>query len=404
MKNWKKVLAVSWGIMFIHGAAMAMIGPFLPLYVKDLGITDPKAQSLWSGILFGSTFLVTALMGPLWGTISDKYGRRPLILRTTFAFSIVALLMSLATNVYQVLFLRILHGIFGGVLPAFIALVAANLPEDKTGQGLGAMQTATLSGRIIGPFIGGLLYDWMGYRYVLLSIAVITFLAGVATLLFITEPKRDAAKIRATVMSNIRLVMSSRHLKTVAIIMFAIQFSLFIVQPILPLFIVSLYGQGNSATMVGLIFSVTGFSTLLFAPFRGKAGDKKGHISILSKSLLFAGIAFIPQAFVTSVYQLLPLRAIIGFFVAGIVPSSQSIIVKNTDDAQRGGVLGITHSVTICGQAIGPLVGGALGAVFGYRFPFIITAFLLVSLWWFLRTFMHTVDPLPQRAHGEPEQ
>lgn len=148
--------------MFFHSAALGMLVPFLPLFIKELGIPDLKAQAAWSGIIYGVAFLFTALLAPLWGTVSDKYGRKPLILRTTFGISAVAFLMSFVTNVYQLLVLRILHGICGGSIPAFIALVSRGLPEDKTGQGLGTMQSSILAGNLVGPFIGGLLSDWIG--------------------------------------------------------------------------------------------------------------------------------------------------------------------------------------------------------------------------------------------------
>jgi MFS transporter, DHA1 family, multidrug resistance protein len=387
MEPWRKTLYISWVILFFHAAGMGMLVPFIPLYIKELGVFDPKAQSEWSGILYGVTYLVSALLAPLWGALSDKYGRKPLILRASLGISIITLLMAFITNVYQLLALRILHGACGAMFPAFIALVSYNLPKDKIGQGVGTMQTAILAGNILGPFIGGILSDLMGYRNVLLVISLLTLVAGTTTFLLVHEPKRDPAKKRATVMSNIKLVLLSRQLRLVAMIMFAVQFAIFIVQPILPLFIVSIYGKGNSATMVGLVFSVTGFTTLLFAPYWGKEGDRKGHGKVLLQSLFFTGILYFPQALVASVYQLLPMRAVMGFFVAGIVPSTQSVIVKNTDDSQRGGVLGIAHSVNIMGQAIGPIVGGSLGAVFGYRVPFVLTAILLVSLSYFFRNF-----------------
>jgi len=393
VESWKKTLYISWGIIFIHSAGMGMLAPFLPLYVKELGIIDPKAQSAWSGILYGVNYLCSALMAPLWGTISDKYGRKPLILRTTFGVSIIALLMSFATNIYQLLALRILQGTCGGIVPAFIALVAFNLPKEKTGQAIGTLQTAIIMGSIIGPFIGGIFADWLGYRNVLLVISSLTFVAAITTIISIHEPKRDLTKVRATVLNNIKLVISSPNLRIVAIALFAIQFALFIVLPILPLFIVSLHGTSNSATMVGLVFAVTGFSTLLFAPYWGKAGDTKGHRNVLLQSLLFTGIAYLPQVFVTSAYQLLPVRAVIGFFAAGIITSTQSMIVKNTNDAQRGGVLGITHSLTTCGQAMGPLVGGSLGAICGYRIPFILTALLLISISFIFRILIK--KPVP---------
>jgi len=401
MEPWKKTLYLSWGITFIHGAGLQMFVPFLPLFVKELGITDPKAQSLWSGLLFGVAFLFSAVLAPYWGTLSDKYGRKPLLLRTTLGISTVVLLMSFTTNIYQLLALRIVHGMCGAMVPALVALVSQGMPEEKTGQGLGTMQSSIIAGNIIGPFIGGVLSDLMGYRNVLLVVFLLTLIAGLTTLFFIHEPKRDRAKPRATVMDNVKHVLSSPHLRTVAIALFAIQFSLFIVQPILPLFIVALHGQNNSATLVGLVFSITGFSALLFTPYWGKVGDRKGHKKVLSQSLLFAGIVYLPQALVASVYQLLPLRAALGFFVAGIVPSTQAMIVKNTHDAQRGGVLGVTHSVTLCGQALGPLMGGLIGAWFGYRYAIALTSLLLIVVWHFFRNGILKRDTVPITAGSE---
>src|SRR3972149_11036463 len=124
MESWKKTVYISFGIIFCHTAGTGMVMPFLPLYIKELGVTDPQAQSLWSGILYGVSSLFSALMAPVWGTISDKYGRKPLILRTTFGIALVAFLMSIITNVYQLLVLRILHGFCAGMIPAFIALVS----------------------------------------------------------------------------------------------------------------------------------------------------------------------------------------------------------------------------------------------------------------------------------------
>jgi len=392
MEPWQKTLYISWAILFFLAAGLSMMMPFLPLYIKELGINDPKAQAAWSGMIYGVGYVFTALLAPLWGTISDKYGRKPLIIRTTFGICIVAFLMSFVTNVYQLLGLRILHGMCGGTMPAFIALISQGLPEGKIGQGLGSMQASLLAGSLVGPFMGGVLSDWVGYRSVLLVISLFTLLAGMTTLLFIHEPKRDPAQARSAVLDNIKLVLSTNSLRMVSLVLFATQFSLFIVQPILPLFIASLHRASNSASMVGLVFSVTGLATMLFASYWGKVGDEKGHRVVLFRSLLFNGIAFLPQALVTSVYQLLPLRVIIGFFVAGIEPSTQSLLVKNTTDSQRGGVLGITHSVRLCGQAIGPLVGGALGALFGYRVPFVLTAALLIAISYFFRKYLRETD------------
>ncbi len=152
MESWKKTLYISGAILFFHTAALGMLVPFLPLFIKELGVSDLKAQAAWSGIIYGIAYAFTALLAPLWGTISDQYGRKPLILRTTLGICVVALLMSFVTNVHQLLVLRIFHGICGGTTPAFIALISRKLPEDKIGQGLGTMQSSLLTGNLVGPF------------------------------------------------------------------------------------------------------------------------------------------------------------------------------------------------------------------------------------------------------------
>ena len=387
MESWKRTLYVSWGVLFFQSLAMGMLMPFLPLYIKDLGVTDPRAQATWSGIIYGVTYVVTALLGPYWGTLSDKYGRKPLILRTSFGVSFIALLMFFATNVYQLLALRILHGFCGAMLPSFVALVSQEMPAKKTGQGLGTMLAAQMAGSILGPFVGGVSSDWMGYRNVLLIIAVVTLIASVLTMVFIREEKRDRTKTQFTTLENIKLILRSENLRVVSLVIFLIQFAIFIVQPLLPLFIVSLPGDGNTSTMVGLIFSITAVSTMLFSPYWGKEGDRKGHKAVLFKCLLFSGFVYFFQALVTSAYQLMLLRALIGFFVAGIIPATQALIVMDTKDAQRGGILGTIYSVNFLGQALGPFLGGIMGAFFGYKIPFVMTSVLLIGISYVFRDY-----------------
>jgi len=372
-------------------SGMAMILPFLPLYIRELGVSDPKALSVWSGIVFGVSFLVSGALSPMWGNLSDKYGRKAIILRSTFGICVVCALMSSVTNIYQLLFLRIMHGFFGGVVQAFIALASEKIPKEKTGQGLGILQTSMIMGGVVGPLVGGILSDHLGYRTVLFLIALLTFSAGLITIFFLTESKK-IRMVKTTISDNIKLVLSSKHLITITAIQFVLSFSLMMVQPILPLFIQSLYKSTNIGTLIGIIFAITGLTTMIFTPIWGKIGDKKGHKRILSQSLLIMSLVYIPQALVMSVWQLLPVRIIIGVFAAGIVPSINTIIVKNTPENRRGGVLGITNSLSLFGNALGPMIGGSMAAVFGIRVSFVVTALLLFLTWYFSKNVFKETD------------
>ncbi|OGF51094.1 MAG: hypothetical protein A2231_08835 [Candidatus Firestonebacteria bacterium RIFOXYA2_FULL_40_8] len=368
--------------------------PFLPSMVKELGITNPKDISVWSGILFGVSFLFAAVFAPFWGSLGDRIGRKSIILRATFGLSVTALAMSAVENIHQLLFLRIVHGALGGIVPSFIALVSKTLPKEKTGEGLGVLQTAMIMGSVFGPLLGGILFDLSGVRTVMLFISLATFIAGLITVFFIHEEKQKPVKtnIIESVFKNIRFVIDSKHILTIAFIQFLIQFAILMAQPVLPQFIESFNSTNKSGTLIGSVFAVTGITTMIFAPFWGRLGDRKSHKRILSISLLGTGLAFIPQAFVFGIYMLFPVRILIGAFIAGVVPSTQTLLVRQTVENKRGGVLGICQSFSLLGTALGPIVGGSVAAAFGIRVSFLVTAGLLLITWYYSRTFIKETE------------
>ncbi len=380
-------------------AGMSMIMPFLPLYIGDLGVKDPKALSVWSGVIMGSAFLVSALAAPFWGSLGDRKSRKLVILRASFGLSIVTILMSHCTNVYQLLGLRLLHGFLGGIVPTFIALVSVKLPKEKTGQAIGTLQTSLIAANIIGPFIGGFLTDLVGYRNVLFLISLLTVGGGVLTILFVKDSNsRSPAKKQTSVFENINAVFASKKVLAAGFVLMAVQFALGMMQPVMPLFIKQIYTGNNAATMIGASVAITGFATLLSAPFLGKLGDKKGHVNILSLSLLGTSIFYAPQALVVTLSQLFPLRFILGLFVGGVVPSTQTIIVKNTDNSNRGGILGITQAMSMLGFALGPIVGGSLGSVLGFRSVFLCTSAGLLLAWYLSGTLIKQQGPVGKEA------
>lgn len=132
MENWKKNLYVVWVGCFLTGTGLNLIMPFLPLYIEELGVHNPDQVSMWSGIALSSTFLVSAIMSPIWGKLADQKGRRIMLLRAALGMAIAMILMGLVSNVYQFVGLRLLMGIFSGyimplLLHKFLVIVAAGL-------------------------------------------------------------------------------------------------------------------------------------------------------------------------------------------------------------------------------------------------------------------------------------
>src|SRR5476651_146122 len=185
--NWKRNLFVAWIGCFLTGAAFSLVMPFLPLYIETLGVTGHESLNMWSGLVFSITFLFSAIASPFWGGLADRKGRKIMLLRSALGMAIVMALMGFAQNIWQFLVLRALLGLLGGFVPNANALIATQIPRNKSGWALGTLSTGAVSGALIGPLVGGLLADTYGLRPVFFITACVLFLCFLMTLYCIRE-------------------------------------------------------------------------------------------------------------------------------------------------------------------------------------------------------------------------
>jgi len=386
LERWQKNLIVLWVAMFLVQGAMSLIMPFLPFYIeKDMGITDVKQVTFWAGLIFGANFLAAAFFAPMWGRLADKHGRKIMVLRSGFGMAIIISAMGLATNVYQLLFLRFLNGTISGFIPASIALTATNTPKDKSGYALGTLQASGVAGGIIGPFIGGALAKIIGYREIFFITGFSLFVAALAVLLFVKEEfkKPLEEKIKGNMRTDMKTILKTQPLATLFIVAFLIQFAMFSITPILPMFIKSITSPLNAAFFAGLISSVTGFANMLSSPRLGKLGDKYGSEKVLFYSTLLAGLLFIPQALSTSIWVLMFWRFLLGLTIGGMLPSVQNLIRHFAPRGKESSTYGLNTSAQFIGNLLGPISGGFLAGFIGLNGVLLMTGTLLIitSLW-----------------------
>jgi len=161
--------------------------PFLPLYVESLGVTGHQSLNMWSGLVFSITFLFSAIASPFWGGLADRKGRKIMLLRSALGMAVAMALMGVAQNIWQLLVLRALLGTLGGFVPNANALIATQIPRNKSGWALGTLSTGSVSGALIGPLIGGILADNYGLRSVFFITASVLFLCFLMTLYLVRE-------------------------------------------------------------------------------------------------------------------------------------------------------------------------------------------------------------------------
>jgi DHA1 family multidrug resistance protein-like MFS transporter len=144
--------------------AFMFVVPFMPLYVQALGVEDVGHAAAWAGVINGASGATMALVAPLWGRLSDRMGRKLMLLRATFAAVVVVGSMAFVTGPWQLLVLRLLQGTLTGTVPAATSLVAATAPAEKAGWRLGALQTVIFVAAGVGPALGGISADSAGLR------------------------------------------------------------------------------------------------------------------------------------------------------------------------------------------------------------------------------------------------
>src|SRR5262245_15002269 len=167
--------------------------PFLPLYIRELGVSDVADIALWTGLTLGATPAVTAFSAPLWGRVGDRYGSKVLVLRSLFAFVLTKGAMAFVTAPWQLFALRALLGVFAGYGALTISMAAESAPRDRMAQAIGMVQTGHRLGPAVGPVIGGLLAPVVGLRNAFLFAALFYVVALIAILIFYKEPREGHA-------------------------------------------------------------------------------------------------------------------------------------------------------------------------------------------------------------------
>lgn len=397
-ETWQINLYVLWFGQFLVNAGMTMITPFLSLYLaQDLGVTG-DAVGVWAGIIFSANFMTSFLFQPLWGSLSDKYGRKIMLLRSGFGMAIVITLMGFAQTPWQLLLLRLLNGTISGFNPASISLISGTTPKKRMGFAMGLMQSGSVAGTILGPLIGGALADWIGFRPIFYVIGALLFLASLLALFLVREnfDREEAAhKPQVSTMEGLKDLVKVPQLPALFTVTFLIQFAMISPMALLPLYVEKLHGTAvNIAFWAGVVSAVTGISNMITSPVLGKLSDRVGAHRILTYALIGASLFLIPQAFVGTVWQLILVRFLMGVFMGGLLPSVNALIRSYTPDGKESRAFGFNSSTLALGNMTGSLIGGFLAGYIGIEGLFIVSgAMLLINTVW-VRFKLYDATPL----------
>ena len=384
-EHWKRNLYVCVFGSFTTLMAMTLVLPFLPVYIEQLGETDPESIIRWSGYTFSATFLTAGLMAPVWGKFADHFGRKPILIRASLGMAFCIALMGMVGNVQELFGLRLLIGILGGYASGATILVATQTPKAHTGWAIGTHAAGMLAGNLLGPLVGGLLPGYIGIRNTFFLAAGVIFIAFLATSFLIKETSfRKKPLTRQTNTPSPNGFWQNAPRRNLVLLMLAsaalLMFANYSVEPIITLYMASLHTlTKNIPLLAGIAISVTAFGSLLGSARIGRLGDQKGHLCVLIACFLFTALTLLLQAFAWADWQFIVLRFLMGISLSGLMPAITALIRHNVSGHIAGTVLGYSTSAQYLGMVLGPLAGGMVANLYGMNAVFVMTAGIMAT-------------------------
>jgi DHA1 family multidrug resistance protein-like MFS transporter len=207
-----------------------------------------------------------------------------------------------------------------------------------------------------------------------------------------TGDEHGLAALKTSAVTSFSVVFEVPGLLALIATLFLVQAGVSAVAPILALFVDGLLGAGSSAaaggasadsvtsvaSVAGLILGSTAITSAVAAGMAGKISGRIGHERMIAICAIAGGLLYFPQALVVTAWQLLVLRAILGVFDGGLMPSVMATIALRSPASQRGWVFGLTATATSLGNAVGPAAGAAAASLIGLRASFVFTGAVLV--------------------------
>jgi len=378
ISSWRSTLYVMFTAQLLSIVGFAFVLPFIPFYIREIGVTDEKLVPVWAGILGAAASLTMTVFSPIWGWLSDRYGRKLMVERAMFAGAVITMAMGMVGDVYQLLVLRLLSGVFTGTISASISLVSSVLPVANLGFGLGLMQVAVFLGMTLGPWLGGMIADAVGYRLTFIAGGLLLLLGGLLVLMKAKEQFVRPSSSSLKRSGRMRTLFALPGFLSLMAVFFLFHFSIQIAIPILPLFIEEVGNlKTEVASITGLMFAVTGATASISAVAIGYLSDRIGHKRVLIVNLFITGLMWAAHALARSIPQLLIIRIIFGFAAGGNLPTMNALVGKLTTKETYGKAYGLMASMTSLGMTLGPLAGGIMASHLGFRWPFVVVSLLL---------------------------
>lgn len=392
---WSRNLTILLTTIFIEEIGWSLTAPFLPLYIRELGIGDPKEAALWAGLVMGTSLAISCGMTPVWAALADRFGSKLILLRALVALAATNVAVGLVGNVEQILTVRLISAFFTGLVPLSYAIITSKAPQAALAQSVARLQTVTVAAASLGPLVGGMMVDRIGVRpgyFYASGLCVCGFL--LVLLGFRNLSPAESVPVARAQTRGLRAAILS--LAPLVLVLFLVQSVDRSFQPLIPIYVEELGGAaaGGVGFWSGLTVSLAGAAMALAANAMAHLTRHVPPVKLLLVALAGGALCCAPIGLLGSVGQFAVTRTLLSV-AAGGAPTL--IFTVGSAMGLARGSIG-RSSVLVMGQqlggAVGPLMGGAL-AQWSLRGVFVVNAVL------YLATFLFTGTVIRRQSRDD---
>lgn len=364
------------GGLAIFSSTMAK-NPALPLFIRSMGVPVSTV-----GFIAAASTIVGIVISLPAGILSDIIGRRRVILMAAIVFATAPFLYLLITSPWQLVLVRVYHGLATAILGPVAMAAVADTFEKGRGERMGWYSSATMVGRFLAPFVGGILIFGEDFRWVYLAdgfAGVLALVAAIRLPLTTTTSgsmwealKRERGKYG----QEIAFVFGHPGILATSGIEAVQYFAFGCLETFLPIYLNEKLRY--PAWEIGLLFTAQVLAATLTKPIMGRFSDRYGRVPMIASGLALGGITTAVLLFSPDYWVTMVLIAVFGLGLATVTASTSALVADLSRAGGRGGAMGVLSSIMDIGHSSGPMVAGVLIGAYSYRMAFGIVGIGLV--------------------------
>ncbi len=410
-KTWQPWQRNQWAIyaaVLISFLGFSFLSPFLPQYVEHLGVHDPGRVALWSGLLVGVSPLLGGLLTPFWVRTAEWTGNRFLILRCLIAWIFLLSLMGVVTNVWQLLALRILLGVFSGFNSFALAVLAVTVPKEHISQAIGTLQATQFAAGALGPIFGGTLADTVGERGTFFVAGGLSLVASVVFFWLFDAAHDRASTLKPKERASLGRLAHLPGFLAIMVTLFSISFIERTFGPLIPLYVQQLHAPARFlGTIAGAVITIGSIAAAIAATTTGRLSRGRNPRNLLLVTLTGGCIALIPITLAQQWWQLLLLRPTLDIFIGGNTTLVYAIAARALPEDLKLTAFGALGGLAQIGTAAAPFIAGAVANASGnlrtiFGMDAILYGIVLIWAWKSIHLPSEHVTPTPFATGSTP--